>query len=161
MSIVSYLAAPPSAIQQCSNPGATIVSCFPTDRTTVYQGDTIDFVWNSNLPEFAQSGIVDIKVFRALGDIEPSVLGLYNITNPTDGSAGKITVDVADSWFDGPYTGVNISTPFFFTIAPSGTIPQKQPTFRAIQTGPGSNSSFPSKTMASGSAVANATASTI
>ena len=87
---------------------------------------------NSRLPNLIQSGKVDIHLFRD-GDDGAGVFAVYNQTNPTNGAPGALSLNMQDSFFDANWTGVNISTPFFFTIAPSGTVPQEQALFRAIR----------------------------
>ena len=61
------------------------------------------------------------------------MFGIYNVTNPTNGAAGRLTIDVNDGWFNDEFTTFNISTPFFFTVAPSGSIPEQQAIFRAVR----------------------------
>ncbi|VDB85011.1 unnamed protein product [Peniophora sp. CBMAI 1063] len=132
----SYAAAYSKALNQCANADTTIMTCFPTNETRVYQGQFVDLVWNPRYPQFAQSGQVDIHLFRDIGDIQPSVYEAINITNPEAGNAGVRHIQVDDSWFDAEWDGIDLNDPFYFAIAPSGTVPQAQATFRAVQTGP-------------------------
>ena len=87
---------------------------------------------NSRLPILVQSGKVDIHLFRD-GDDGAGVFAVYNQTNPTNGAPGAFSVNMQNSFFAANWTGVNISTPFFFTIAPSGTVPREQALFRATR----------------------------
>ncbi|KZV72227.1 hypothetical protein PENSPDRAFT_683921 [Peniophora sp. CONT] len=124
------------ATQQCAHADNSVTSCFPTNDTSVDQGQYIELVWNSRLPQFVQSGKVDVHIFRDFGAEELGVYEAIGVTNPTDGTAGVVHAKVQDSWFNSPWNGMNMSDPFYFTIAPSGTVPQKTAWFRATQTGP-------------------------
>lgn len=92
------------------------------------------FIGNPHLPTFVLSGTVDVHAFRDIGDYQTEVFHQYNITNPTNGYPGTLLVQVTDNWFNNVWTGgMNFSDPFYFTIAPSGTIPIRQNDFRATR----------------------------
>lgn len=73
-------------------------------------------VWNSRVPQFTQTNLVDIYLFHA--ENAEQILVLPNVTNPT-GNAGFKSFEVNDTWF-GPsgtdWNGVNISRPYFFVV---------------------------------------------
>ncbi|VDC06378.1 unnamed protein product [Peniophora sp. CBMAI 1063] len=137
------------AITQCMTAGNDVESCFPTNTTEIAQGQLMTFVWNSRLPELAQSGKVDVHLFRD-GNDGAGVFTWTNITNPTNGFPGVVSLVMLNGFFNATWTGANISTPFFFTIAPSGTVPKEQAVFQAIQTGPASSSPPTTSSIGSG-----------
>lgn len=116
--------------------GNNIISCFPTNTTTIPQHEWATFVCtsfslymrsslsqlftgNSRLPQYQYTNLVDIYLFRA--DSGQQVLNRTNVTN-TFGQAGAITAQVDDAWFgvDGAaWNGSNISYPFYWIISPN------------------------------------------
>ncbi|KAF8630884.1 hypothetical protein AX17_005242 [Amanita inopinata Kibby_2008] len=115
-----------------------IISCFPTADTVIPQHEWAAFVWNSRLPEFTQTNLVDIYLFRA--DSRKQVLRIQNQINPF-GQAGSVTARVDDRWWgnDGvKWNGTNITYPFYWLISRSdeeldgSQLPQS--IFSAIQT---------------------------
>ena len=58
---------------------------------------------------------------------------MTNLANPS--GPGQESIYVDDLFFDNTtqWQGINISDPFYFTIAPSGTVPQGHISFRAIR----------------------------
>ncbi|KAF8500899.1 hypothetical protein F5888DRAFT_1609824, partial [Russula emetica] len=127
------------ALQDCQLFSSNSVeSCFPTSDTVVPQHDWATFVWNSRLPDFTQTNLVNIYLFHA--DSGSEILRVTNETNPF-GRAGSIAQQVNDTWF--PNGGVNfngssISYPYYWIITRAdktldGT-DTPQATFSAIQT---------------------------
>lgn len=121
------------------NSGNDVVSCFPTADTVIPQHQWATFVWNSNLPDFTQTDLVDIYLFH--GDSGRRIFLFENVTNPK-GQAGAITAPVNDSWWGergSAWGGTNISYPFYWLISRSdlpldaGT-QKPQTTFTAVQT---------------------------
>ncbi|KAF8208719.1 hypothetical protein K438DRAFT_1573946 [Mycena galopus ATCC 62051] len=120
------------------NSGNDVESCFPTADTVIPQHQWAGFVWNSNLPEFTQTDLVDIYLFHA--DSQEQVLVMTNHTNPK-GQSGFVTSQVDDTWFGSRgvnWSGTNISYPFYWLISrsdePLDGSQKPQATFSAVQT---------------------------
>ncbi|PPQ85997.1 hypothetical protein CVT26_012754 [Gymnopilus dilepis] len=118
--------------------GNNVYSCFPTADTVIPQHEWATFVWNSRLPFFTQTNLVDVFLFRA--DSQQQLLHFPNQPNPSD-RAGSVSAQVNDTWFgdDGlKFNGTNVSFPFFWVVIRSdhtldgNQIPQ--PIFTAVQT---------------------------
>lgn len=118
--------------------GNDVFSCFPTEDTVVPQHQWAAFVWNSRLPDFTQTNLVNIYLFHA--DSLEKVLEFRNHVNPT-GTAGYVAAPVNDTWFGSRgsnWNGANISYPFYWIITRSdkeldGTA-STQKVFQAVQT---------------------------
>ncbi|KAH9927055.1 hypothetical protein B0H21DRAFT_135448 [Amylocystis lapponica] len=115
-----------------------VFSCFPNEDTVVPQHQWLTFVWNSRLPQFTQTNLVNIFLFH--GDSQEQVLNFTNEINPSD-RAGYVTAQVNDTWFGSQganWNGDNITYPMFWLISPNtqsldgSQLPQ--PTFAAVQT---------------------------
>ncbi|PFH53360.1 hypothetical protein AMATHDRAFT_73535 [Amanita thiersii Skay4041] len=118
--------------------GNNVISCFPKANTIIPQHEWAAFVWNSRLPEFTQTNLVDIYLFRA--DSQQEILRFRNQINPF-GQAGSITARVDDRWWgeDGrKWNGTNVTFPFYWLISRSdeelngSQLPQS--IFSAVQT---------------------------
>ncbi|KAJ7043900.1 hypothetical protein C8F04DRAFT_942855 [Mycena alexandri] len=159
--IVTDSAAVATAKTNCEvNSGNDIVSCFPTSSTVIPQHQWATFVWNSNLPDFTQTDLVNIYLFH--GDSQEQILAFQNVRNPK-GQAGSVTAQVNDSWWGTRgvnWDGHNVSYPFFWIMSRSdesldaGT-QKPQTTFQAVQT---TYADFVLASMASTAAAASATA---
>ncbi|KII86610.1 hypothetical protein PLICRDRAFT_43242 [Plicaturopsis crispa FD-325 SS-3] len=137
---VADLPAVEAAQSQCEiNSGNNVFSCFPTADTVIPQHEYAAFVWNSRLPQFAQTNLVNIYLFQQ--DSMAMVNSWTNVDNPTD-RAGLITYQVNDSWWQGArgsqWNGKNISRPFYWVVTRNdvaldgNALPQS--TFNAVQT---------------------------
>ncbi|KAF9778610.1 hypothetical protein BJ322DRAFT_476452 [Thelephora terrestris] len=119
--------------------GNNVLSCYPTSNTTIYQNQWATFVWNSRLPQYAQTNSVNIYLLH--GDSGEQVFSSLSYPNPTN-RAGDITALVNDTWWGDRgqgYKGENISYLFYWVITPSSQslgngdyFPQA--TFTAVQT---------------------------
>ncbi|VDB88675.1 unnamed protein product [Peniophora sp. CBMAI 1063] len=145
-----------NAIAQCKSAGNNVTSCYPTNQTVIVQNstsqwqstDTIYFVWNSRLPLFTQTNTLQVSLYRGDFNGDQLIRSWPNTANPTHGDAGLLTVlvdDVLRSLNDSWTPGTNISTPMYFTIAPSasggGGDVGRQATFELVLTGLPSDSS--------------------
>lgn len=118
--------------------GNDVLSCYPTPNTTIYQDQWATFVWNSRLPQYAQTNTVNIYLFH--GDSGEQVFSRLDYPNPTN-RAGDITALVNDTWWGDrgtDYKGQNISYLFYWVITPGGqslgTDYLPQAAFTAVQT---------------------------
>ncbi|KAK2465722.1 hypothetical protein APHAL10511_002266 [Amanita phalloides] len=118
--------------------GNNILSCFPKNDTIIPQHQWATFVWNSRLPAYQYTRLVDIYLFRA--DSLRQVLNKTDVINPF-GQAGFTRAQVDDSWWgdDGSkWNGSNISYPFYWLISPNNEplngSQQPQAIFSAVQT---------------------------
>ncbi|KAI0300185.1 hypothetical protein BC826DRAFT_905704, partial [Russula brevipes] len=126
------------ARQECQTAPNQVISCFPTSNTVFPQHDWASFVWNSQLPDFTRTQMVNIFLFHA--DSGEEVLRVINETNPF-GRAGLITKQVNDSWFPNggvDFNGSRTYYPYYLVIIGSdlkldGT-ETPQATFSAVQT---------------------------
>ncbi|KAI0763614.1 hypothetical protein BD413DRAFT_206777 [Trametes elegans] len=127
-----------AAMDQCFDSPNNVISCWPTSSTNVAQHEWATFVWNSRLPQWAQTELVNIYLFQA--DSGQQVLNLTNVENPVY-QAGIKHVQVDDRWWGSrgdQWNGQNISFPFYFVITrndrplDNSAIPQA--TFTAVQT---------------------------
>ncbi|KAM5533598.1 hypothetical protein V8D89_012711 [Ganoderma adspersum] len=134
-----------------------VISCFPNTSTVFAQDEWATFVWNSRLPQWAQTNLVNIYLFQA--DSNDPVANQTNVTNPS-GRAGQVHFQINDTWW-GPrgsdWDNRNQSFPFYFLITRNDKsitntdIPQA--TFTAVQT------TFASSVLASMSSASAASAS--
>lgn len=118
--------------------GNDVLSCFPNTTTSVPQHDFASFVWNSRLPEFTQTNLVNIYLLSATENT--LLLQWNNIENPTN-NAGLIHAQVNDTWWGSrgnEWDGTNL--PFLFQWAITradqtldASVP-RQPTFTGLQT---------------------------
>ncbi|KAI0352632.1 hypothetical protein OH77DRAFT_1497872 [Trametes cingulata] len=127
-----------AALDRCFNSPNNVISCWPETGTTVAQHEFASFVWNSRLPQWAQTELVNIYLFQA--DTGEQVVNYTNVPNPLF-EAGLKHVQVNDSWWGSrgdQWNGQNISFPFYFVITrndkplDNSIIPQS--TFTAVQT---------------------------
>ncbi|KDQ62171.1 hypothetical protein JAAARDRAFT_121803 [Jaapia argillacea MUCL 33604] len=118
--------------------GNDVLSCFPDSQTVIPQHQWANFVWNSRVPYFTQTNLVDVFLFH--GDTQEQIFHWPNYTNPTD-RAGYVSVQVNDSWWGDRgvnWNGQNVSFTYFWVITRSDVgldgsqIPQS--TFTAVQT---------------------------
>ncbi|EMD39817.1 hypothetical protein CERSUDRAFT_112080 [Gelatoporia subvermispora B] len=127
-----------AAETQCElDSGNDVLSCWPLSNTTVPQHQWATFVWNSRLPQYAQTNLVDIFLFH--GDSQEMVLNITNEPNPTD-QAGFITRQVNDTWWGSRgnmFDGTSIPFLFYWVITPASQGIDNalhQATFTALQT---------------------------
>ncbi|KAJ3850652.1 hypothetical protein EV368DRAFT_66411 [Lentinula lateritia] len=118
--------------------GNDIESCFPTADSVFAQSQFVTFVWNSQLPSYAQTNKVNIYLFH--GDSNEQILEIPNVDN-SKYQAGVITLPANDSWWgeNGPdFSGTNTSYGFYFGITPNTTTfdasAHTQTHFTAVQT---------------------------
>ncbi|KAF8513757.1 hypothetical protein JB92DRAFT_201990 [Gautieria morchelliformis] len=137
----------------CGIVANNVISCFPTPDATVVQNMDTRFVWNTGLPQFSQTNLVDVYLFHADSDQVVSVW-----PNNTY-SAGHLAVKPNDTWWGEKglsFTpGTNSTQPFFFVLVVSGAQSLSQPrqsTFTATQT------NFPDSVLSSQSTASLASA---
>ncbi|PCH40274.1 hypothetical protein WOLCODRAFT_136758 [Wolfiporia cocos MD-104 SS10] len=128
------------ALDQCFDENNAVYSCFPTSDTVIPQHEWAAFVWNSRIPYFTETDLVNIYLYH--GDSLEPVLNATNVVNPVQ-TAGEYTSYVNDTWFGArganwqPGDG-NISYPFYWVITPNTitAVNQQTPlaTFTAVQT---------------------------
>jgi len=118
--------------------GNDVISCYPEAGTVIAQHEWATFVWNSRLPGYQYTDLVNIYLFRA--DSRLQVLQMMNVTNPF-GQAGSVPAQVNDSWWGSNgsnWNGKNISYPFYWLISPSNQAldgsQTRQQVFSAVQT---------------------------
>ncbi|CAE6449148.1 hypothetical protein ACGC1H_005683 [Rhizoctonia solani] len=121
----------------CGNVGNDILSCFPTDNTTVVQGGWTRFVWNYRYPEYIGYGSLDIYLFHA--DSGTPATSWTNVPNDSE----WVGVSVGDHFWgtrgvSGWQDGRNQTMPFYFVAVSAGAElnggEPRQATFTAIQT---------------------------
>ncbi|KAJ4481953.1 hypothetical protein J3R30DRAFT_3285633 [Lentinula aciculospora] len=128
-----------AAESQCDTfSGNDIESCFPSADSVFAQSQFVTFVWNSQLPSYAQTNKVNIYLFH--GDSNEQILEILNVDN-SNNQAGLITLPANDSWWGekGPdFSGTNTSYAFYFGITPNTTTfdaaAHTQTHFTAVQT---------------------------
>ncbi|TFK82164.1 hypothetical protein K466DRAFT_311763 [Polyporus arcularius HHB13444] len=128
-----------AAVDRCFNDsGNDVVSCYPNSSTTVAQHEWATFVWNSRLPWWAQTNLVNLYLFHA--DSGEQVLNFTNVVNPTR-TSGQKHVQVDDRWWGTRgenWNGQNVSFPFYWLITrndrPIENTDVPQATFTAVQT---------------------------
>ncbi|KAI9058188.1 hypothetical protein FKP32DRAFT_1581745 [Trametes sanguinea] len=127
-----------AAMDQCFNSPNNVISCWPVSSSTVAQHEWATFVWNSRLPQWAQTEAVNIYLFQA--DSGEQVLSALDVPNPLF-EAGSKHFQVNDSWWGSrgnTWNGQNVSFPMYFVITrndrplDNSAIPQA--TFTAVQT---------------------------
>ncbi|CAE7202656.1 unnamed protein product [Rhizoctonia solani] len=121
----------------CGNVGNDILSCYPTDNTTVVQGGWTHFVWNYRYPQYIGYGALDIYLFHA--DSGAQATSWTNIPNERE----WIGVSIGDQFWgtrgvSGWQDGRNQTMPFYFLAVSAGATlnggEPRQATFRAVQT---------------------------
>ncbi|EUC63200.1 transmembrane protein, putative [Rhizoctonia solani AG-3 Rhs1AP] len=121
----------------CGNVGNDILSCYPTDNTTVVQGGWTRFVWNYRYPEYIGYGSLDIYLFHA--DSGTPATSWTNVPNDSE----WVGVSVGDHFWgtrgvSGWQDGRNQTMPFYFVAVSAGAGlnggEPRQATFTAIQT---------------------------
>ncbi|KAI0786834.1 hypothetical protein C8Q75DRAFT_246366 [Abortiporus biennis] len=76
--------------------GNNITTCFPIASTSIPQHEVAALVWNSNLPQFTQTNLLNIYLFDASTN---SIIHSWpNQTNPR-GRSGVLHFPVNDTWF--------------------------------------------------------------
>ncbi|KAI0755141.1 hypothetical protein C8Q80DRAFT_1094119 [Daedaleopsis nitida] len=127
-----------AALAQCFDSANDVLSCYPNSSTVVAQHEWATFVWNSRLPQWAQTNAVNLYLFQA--DTGDPVVNFTNVPNPTT-TAGQKHVQIDDRWFGSRGTdwdGQNVSFPFFWMITRNDTSiansDRPQATFIAVQT---------------------------
>lgn len=141
--IVADQTAVEAAKERCSTTsGNDVISCFPTRGALIPQNQWATFVWNSQLPQWAQTNLVDVHLFRE--DTGQLILSWFNQVNPPNRRAGTVTAQVNDTWYGdqgnlwSPTSG-NVTFPLYFVIVrsdqglASGNY-SPQPVFTAVQT---------------------------
>ncbi|KAH9924269.1 uncharacterized protein BXZ73DRAFT_50604 [Epithele typhae] len=127
-----------AAQQQCFDSPNSVFTCYPIDTTVVAQHEWASIVWNSRLPQFAQTNLVNLFVVQA--DTGVIVWNATNVTNPANISGLK-HAQVDDAWFGDQglhFSGKNRSFPFYWLITRNDReitntdVPQA--TFTAVQT---------------------------
>ncbi|KAI0670946.1 hypothetical protein C8Q78DRAFT_1078901 [Trametes maxima] len=125
-------------MDRCFDSPNNVISCWPISSTSVAQHEWATFVWNSRLPQWAQTELVNIYLFHA--DSGEQVLNATNVENPVNLS-GNMHFQVDDRWWGArgaQWNGQNVSFPFYFVITrndrplDNNAIPQA--TFTAVQT---------------------------
>ncbi|THH08329.1 hypothetical protein EW146_g9033 [Bondarzewia mesenterica] len=132
------LICPEEARTQCQFlTGNNIDSCFPTTDSVFPQHEWATFVWNTNLPQFTQTNLVNIYLFH--GDSNQLVLEMLNVSNLS--GQGSVTAQVNDTWFPDSglgWPGFNVSYPYYWVITRSDKTALDSTfaptTFTAIQT---------------------------
>ncbi|CAE6361956.1 unnamed protein product [Rhizoctonia solani] len=121
----------------CGNVGNDVLSCYPTDDTTVVQGGFARFVWNSRYPEYIGYNNLDIYLFHA--DSRQVAAKTTNVPNDSN----WVALPVNDSFWGtrgvtGWQDGQNQTMPFYFVVASAGATlnggEPRQATFTAVQT---------------------------
>ncbi|KAI0714011.1 hypothetical protein C8T65DRAFT_573913 [Cerioporus squamosus] len=127
-----------AALDKCFDSGNDVVSCYPNSSTTVAQHEWATFVWNSRLPQWAQTNLVNLYLFHA--DSGDQVLNVTDVVNPTR-TAGQHHVQIDDRWWGTrgeSWSGQNVSFPFYWLITrndrPIENTDVPQATFTAVQT---------------------------
>lgn len=127
-----------AAVAKCFDSGNDVVSCYPNSSTTVAQHEWATFVWNSRLPQWAQTNAVNLYLFHA--DTDEMVLNFTNVENPAN-LAGQKHVHIDDRWWGARgdnWSGQNVSFPFYWLITRNDrditNTDKPQATFVAVQT---------------------------
>ncbi|EIW59569.1 uncharacterized protein TRAVEDRAFT_64545 [Trametes versicolor FP-101664 SS1] len=127
-----------AAQDTCFDSPNNVISCWPESSSVVAQHEWASFVWNSRLPQWAQTEKVNIFLFQADSGLQ--VVNFTDVENPLF-TSGLIHVQVDDRWWGtrgNQWNGQNISFPFYFEITrndhplDNSAIPQA--TFTAVQT---------------------------
>ncbi|KAI0333750.1 hypothetical protein GY45DRAFT_234479 [Cubamyces sp. BRFM 1775] len=125
-------------MDQCFNSPNNVITCWPTSDASVAQHEWATIVWNSKLPQFTQTNLVNIYLFHA--DSGEQVLEMQDVPNPFY-EAGSKHFQVNDTWFGSrgaSWNGQNVSFPMYFIVTrndrplDNSAIPQS--TFTAVQT---------------------------
>ncbi|EPQ54761.1 hypothetical protein GLOTRDRAFT_139265 [Gloeophyllum trabeum ATCC 11539] len=126
------------ALQNCSNQGNDVFSCFPDGQTVVPQHEYCYFVWNSKLPYWQYTDSVDVYLFHA--DTNQPVTSLLNQPNSWE-RTGRTSLQVNDQWFGErgrAWDNSPISYPFYWAVVSAGgspvSLPYSPATFTAVQT---------------------------
>ncbi|KZT73965.1 hypothetical protein DAEQUDRAFT_363839 [Daedalea quercina L-15889] len=127
------------ALAQCYDEDNAVFSCYPTANTSVAQHQWVEFVWNSRLPQFDSTNLVDIFLYNA--DSQELIQSWPNEVNPSAYS-GQVGACVNDSFWGNNqgsnWDGENITSHYYFAITPntqSGVAYQSPiSTFVAVQT---------------------------
>lgn len=126
-----------NAEQQCEVfSGNAVFSCYPTADTVIAQHEISSFVWNSNLPQFLQTNLVNVYLFDATNVLVNSWLGQ---SNPR-GRSGVIRFPVNDTWWGdrgAQWNGKNQTFLFYWMVTSNTkaiTDGLPQPIFTAVQT---------------------------
>ncbi|VDB88676.1 unnamed protein product [Peniophora sp. CBMAI 1063] len=140
-----------NAISQCTATDNSITTCYPTNETVVVQDSAVQrqdtqsiyLVWNPRVPLLTLADELEVSLYRDDSSSEQPVYSwTLNAANPTRGDAGVFTVPVDDvlTRLNNSWTGTNIITPMYFTVASStsggGKNAIRQATFQLVQTGP-------------------------
>ncbi|KAJ1303101.1 hypothetical protein OPQ81_011302 [Rhizoctonia solani] len=121
----------------CGNVGNDVLSCYPTEDTTVVQGGWTRFVWNYRYPEYVGYGNLDIYLFHA--DSQQIATSWPSVANVQE----WVGVSVNDSFWgtrgvSGWQNGRNQTMAFYFVAVSAGASldggEPRQATFTAIQT---------------------------
>ncbi|RPD62223.1 hypothetical protein L226DRAFT_544380 [Lentinus tigrinus ALCF2SS1-7] len=127
-----------AAVDQCFDSPNNVVTCYPNSSTTVAQHEWATIVWNSRLPQWAQTNFVNLYLFQA--DSGNQVLNVTNVVNPTR-TAGQHHVQIDDRWWGSRgenWNGQNVSFPFYWLVTrndrPIENSDVPQATFTAVQT---------------------------
>ncbi|KAG8692818.1 hypothetical protein FRC08_009518, partial [Ceratobasidium sp. 394] len=121
----------------CGDVGNDILSCYPTDNTTVVQGGWTRYVWNYRYPEYIGYVNLDIYLFHADSGI--AATSWRNVPN----ASSWLGVSINDAFWgtrgvSGWRDGQNQTMPFYFVAVSAGASlnggESRQSTFTAIQT---------------------------
>ncbi|CAL1713061.1 unnamed protein product [Somion occarium] len=116
----------------------SVFSCFPTANSTIPQHQLASFVWNSNLPQFTRTSLVNIYLFDAASQ---TILHQWLRQPNPKGRAGVLRFPVNDTWF-GPrgvnWRGTDLNYLFYWVVTgPDDDVRLQglpQPIFTAVQT---------------------------
>ncbi|KAF8598481.1 hypothetical protein BDV93DRAFT_561302 [Ceratobasidium sp. AG-I] len=121
----------------CGDVGNDVLSCYPTDNTTVVQGEWTRYVWNYRYPEYIGYVNLDIYLFHADSDLVAA--SWKNVPN----DSGRQGISVDDQFWGtrgvtGWRSGQNQTMPFYFLAVSAGATlnggEARQSTFVAVQT---------------------------
>ncbi|TIC43166.1 hypothetical protein E3Q08_02497 [Wallemia mellicola] len=133
---------------ECDNVSNSVVTCYPDADTSIRSGDYSKLIWNPNLPQFTESGDLDIYLFSA--DTEQVVQSWKDVPN----QRGSQPINPGDDWWSpiddgwGPYDPENSSQwadttrdwTYYAVLVPAGQSlsggEEHQATFTAVQTAP-------------------------
>lgn len=115
-----------------------VLSCYPNSSTVVYQDQWTYLVFNSRLPQYQPSNLVNIYLFH--GESQTQINSWLNVQSP-NGRAGTFPALINDSWWGSQgsaWNGQNRSYLFYWVITPNGgplgNSYTPQATFTAVQT---------------------------
>ncbi|KAF9019184.1 hypothetical protein BDZ89DRAFT_959448 [Hymenopellis radicata] len=96
--------------------GNDVITCFPTEDSVFPQHQWATVVWNSGLPQFTQTKLVNVYLFS--GDSRQLRQQFLNQPNPSN-QAGSLTSQVNDVWFGedaANWNGSNLTYTFYWVV---------------------------------------------